>query len=141
MGPSIPPIAADLNADPLPRLNYAPDINQALIENPHEIANQWLQRKNDQYYGNAYTGRGPEVRVVRLQEVISHWRSPSTSDREKNAVTNAVHKWIEKQTPQVNRKANAPSKSKSKRGSITFGSKRTESIQRRMEPNKFSRDF
>ena len=119
-----------------PRPNYAPDINQALIENPHGIANQWLQRKNDQYYGNAYTGRGPEVRVVGLQEVISaaHWRSPSTSDREKNAV--------HKRSPQVDRKANATSGSKSKRGSITFGSKRdTESIQRRMEPNKFSRDF
>jgi len=84
-----------------PRPNYAPDINQALIENPHGIANQWLQRKNDQYYGNAYTGRGPEVRVVRLQEVISaaHWRAPSTSDREKNAV--------HKRSPQVDREANA----------------------------------
>ena len=43
---------------------------------PPHIKNT-LENKDDQYHGDAYTGRGPQVRaVVGLQEVISaaHWR-------------------------------------------------------------------
>ena len=64
--------------------------------NPGPLIKNPLESKDDQYHGDAYTGRGPEVRVVGLQEVISaaHWRSVSTS----------VEK---KRSPKVERKANA----------------------------------
>ena len=94
---SIPPIAADhINADPLPT-NYAPDINQALIEK---------SRTND------YSARTTNITVM---------LTPAAAQRYVSSVCRRYRLLIGVPRPRAFEKKRSP---KNKRGSITFGSKR-----------------